>query len=513
MKKLIAYGVVPVAVAALLAGCSGSDGESSTTEDGKAKLEVLAVLNALTKDLNDIPYMNDSQEMADVEIEWTQVRSGWDEQKNPILASGDLPDIFISAIGNNDIMTFTNQFLPLGDLIKEHAPNIKKMFEEMPEVKELATTIDGEIYGLPAVTPHNPASTTIPMMNQQWLDELGLEAPTTFDELYDVLKAFKEEDPNGNGSADEIPFDWGPDQGPYSAMALLGAYGNYAPHTDWFNTVKDGEHVYVPATEDYKELVQFLHSLYAEGLINQEVFTQDWSQFFSRSQNPDAATVGFTIGWSFEQRVGEWSDQYTVIAPPAAEAGIAPLWPGDPVQMRAGTNKAVVAASVEDPVAAIKWLDTFYSEELSAQGYYGSFDVGIEEDGQDYVVVEPPEGTSEDEWKWTNSLVDHGLMYVPDELDARIIAPPTVAERLEQNDELLDYFPADEQILPPLKFTAEEDNELSILYSDLNNLVSRKWSEWVTQGGVEDEWDAYIEELNRIGLERYSEIYQGSLDR
>ncbi len=202
---------------------------------------------------------------------------------------------------------------------------LKKMFEEMPEVKELATTIDGEIYGLPAVTPHNPASTTIPMMNQQWLDELGLEAPTTFDELYDVLKAFKEEDPNGNGSADEIPFDWGPDQGPYSAMALLGAYGNYAPHTDWFNTVKDGEHVYVPATEDYKELVQFLHSLYAEGLINQEVFTQDWSQFFSRSQNPDAATVGFTIGWSFEQRVGEWSDQYTVIAPPAAEAGIAPL--------------------------------------------------------------------------------------------------------------------------------------------------------------------------------------------
>lgn len=126
MKKLIAYGVVPVAVVALLAGCNGSEGESSTTEDGKAKLEVLAVLNALTKDLNDIPYMNDSQEMADVEIEWTQVRSGWDEQKNPILASGDLPDIFISAIGNNDIMTFTNQFLPLGDLIEEHAPNIKK---------------------------------------------------------------------------------------------------------------------------------------------------------------------------------------------------------------------------------------------------------------------------------------------------------------------------------------------------------------------------------------------------
>ncbi|KGA98635.1 hypothetical protein AJ85_15905 [Alkalihalobacillus alcalophilus ATCC 27647 = CGMCC 1.3604] len=515
-KKMLTTMLAAVMTSALIAGCSPSSTEGNTeggtTSDEKTKLEVLAVLNSLTKNMDEIPYITDISEQAGVEIEWTEVRSGWDEQKNPILASGNLPDVFISAIGNDDIATFNSQFLPLGDLIEEHAPNIKRMFEEMPEVKELATTIDGEIYGLPAVLPHRPSSSVIPMMNQEWLDNLGLEAPTTFDEFYEVLKAFKEDDPNGNGKADEIPFDWAPDQGPYSAMALIGAFGNYAAHTDWYNTVKDGEHVFLPETEDYKELVTFLHKLYSEGLVNQEVFTQDWAQFFSRSQNTEAATVGFTIGWSFEQRVGNWSEQYEVVAPFAAEAGLAPLWPADPLGMKTQTNKAVITASAENPEAAIKWLDGFYSEEASAQGYYGSFGIGVEQNDNQYTVLAPPEGTSEDEWKWTNALVDHGLMYVPDELDERIAAPPTVAERMEQDQILTSYYPDGDNVLPPLKFTKEDDNELSIIRTDLDNLISSKWAEWISAGGIEAEWDNYLENLNNMGLTRYKEIYQNALD-
>ena len=71
--------------------------------------------------------------------------------------------MFISAIGYDDIATFNSLFLPLDELIEEHAPNISKMFEEMPEVRDLATTIDGEIYGLPAVLPHRPSSSVIPI--------------------------------------------------------------------------------------------------------------------------------------------------------------------------------------------------------------------------------------------------------------------------------------------------------------------------------------------------------------
>ncbi|WP_053070281.1 extracellular solute-binding protein [Alkalihalobacillus pseudalcaliphilus] len=513
VKLIFPYLVVLVMLVMVLNGCNpSSNEEGGTTPDGKVKLEVLAVLNALTKDMDEIPYVQDVADAAGVEIEWTEVRSGWDEQKNPILASGNLPDVFISAIGYDDIATFNSLFLPLDELIEEHAPNISKMFEEMPEVRDLATTIDGEIYGLPAVLPHRPSSSVIPMINQQWLDDLGLETPTTFDELYEVLKAFKEGDPNGNGKADEIPFDWAPDHGPYSALALIGAYGNYVAHTDWYNTVKDGEHIFLPATEDYKELVSFLHKLYAEGLVNQEVFTQDWSQFFSRSQATDAATVGFTIGWSFEQRVGAWSTQYEVIEPFRATEGVQALWPADPLGMKTQTNKAVISASVEDPIAAIQWLDGFYSEEASAQGYYGSFDIGIEQDGNQYKVMTPPDNISEDEWKWTNALVDHGLMYVPDELDSRIAAPPTVLERMEQDTLLADYYPDSNRILPPVKFTKEEDNELSIIRTDLTNLITSKWAEWISNGGIETDWDNYIENLENMGLPRYQEIYQGALD-
>lgn len=518
--KLFQLLFIIVVSALLVVGCSSGSSNDSTNkteknEGGNIKLEVIANINALTKDLEEIPYINDISEEVGVDIDWTYVRSGWEEQKNPILSSGELPDVFIASIDNNDIATYENLFLPLNDLIEEHAPNIQRMFEEMPEVKELATNVNGKIYGLPSVIPHRPKSEVIPMINKVWLDNLGLEVPTTFDEFYEVLKAFKEEDPNGNGEADEIPFDWGPDMGPYSAVSLLGAYGNYTVNSsDWFNVAKDGTHVYIPETDDYRKLVEFLHELYVEGLINQEVFTQDWDQFFARSQNPKAATVGYTIGWSFDQRVGRWEDEYEVISPIAAEEGIDPIWPTDPLGMRTEENRAVVAKDTEHPELVIKWLDSFYSEEASAQGYYGSFGIGVEEKDGEYIVLDPPEDDiSPDEWKWTNALVDHGMMYVSEDLDERIIAPKSIQQRLEQDDMLSPYHQPEKDLLPKLKFTEEEESELSIISTDLSNLVEQKWADWVTNGGATEEWDNYLQELKNMGLDRYKEIYQEAYDR
>src|SRR5690606_32996781 len=124
------------------------------------------------------------------------------------------------------------------------------------------------------------------------------------------------------------------------------------------NNVKDGKVVYVPETEDFKKLVAFLHRLYADGLINQEVITQDWSQFDSRSKDPAIARVGYTFGWSIDQRAGDvWADQYIVFEPIAAEAGIKPLFPSDPNGMKVQANKAQITASTQHPEAAIRFLD------------------------------------------------------------------------------------------------------------------------------------------------------------
>ncbi|WP_165444950.1 extracellular solute-binding protein [Gracilibacillus phocaeensis] len=516
VKKMNMFVIVLLCGIVMIA-CSNSSDDTSDSSEGNSSdssdIEVTAVINAQTLDMEEIPYINDITEEAGVNVDWTLVRSGWEEQKNPILSSGDIPDVFISAIADEDIATYESLFLPLNDLIEDHAPNIQRMFDEMPEIKELATSYDGQIYGLPAVIPHRPESISVPMINREWLDNLGLEAPTTLDELYDVLKAFKEDDPNQNGQADEVPFDFNTNIGQWGLLEMIGAFGNYTySFSDNLLTVKDGEFIFLPKTEDYKQLIEFMNKLYEEELLNQEVITQDWSQFNSRSKDTNAATVGFTFGWSIEQRVGQWKDQYEILTPVAVDNSTTPLWMADPVALKTQVNRAVVSSNTENPEKVIEWLDGFYSEEASAQGYYGSFDIGIEEQDGEYVVLTPPEGVTEDSWKWTNSLVDNGLMYISSELDQKIVPPPSISERLEHDQMLSEYYPEEQNILPKLNFSPEERNELSIIRNDLANLVDIKWAEWLSEGGIEQEWDSYLEELNNMGLERFKEIYQTAYD-
>ena len=126
-----------------------------------------------------------------------------------------------------------------------------------------------------------------------------METPRTLEEFRDVLRAFRDGDPNGNGKADEIPFDFSNNRGLFTAMNLIGAYGRCAEDFsgEWFGMAQ-GEILFLPVTEEYYQLTGYLHSLFEEGLINPEVFSQDYSQFQQKSKNPAAMTVGATLGLS-----------------------------------------------------------------------------------------------------------------------------------------------------------------------------------------------------------------------
>ena len=502
--------------ACILSGCSRDKGGSVSRNGSDDKeLNILVVTHSWTKDMEEIPMFNELNGRLGITVAWEQVRSGWDEKKNTLLASGDVPDVFMGgAISDNDISSFTYLFTPLNDLIDEHAPNIGRMFSERPDVKALATANDGNIYGLPSIIPHRPDSFNVLSINQTWLDTLGLETPTTLDEYYKVLKAFKENDPNGNGEQDEIPFDWAPERGLFTAMSLIGAYGNYAEDfSGQWTSAKDGKFIFLPVTEDYRKLVVFLHKLYREGLINSEVFTQDYSQFQARSKDPDFETVGSTMGWSLEDRFGPvYSKDYTVLLPLAAEKGISPIWPSHPARTKYLTNKAQITSKNENPVMTIEWLDAFYTEEMSAQGYYGSLGLCVEKTGDKYNVLPPQNGMGADEWKWTNALVDNGLMYVSSDLDKRIVAPESIVSRLENDGAYAPFFPESGNILPILKFEKDDLDELSIIQTDILKMVDVKWAEWISKGGIEEEWNQYLDQLEKMGMSRMEEIYQKYYD-
>ena len=66
---------------------------------------------------------------------------------------------------------------------------------------------------------------------------------------------------------------------------------------------------------------------------------------------------------------------------------------------------------------------------------------------------------------------------------------------------------------PELKYTPEEYNELSFLGADINSYVDTMRAKWVTEGGVDEDWDAYVAQLNAMGLEDMNAIYLGAYAR
>ena len=131
---LMALCLAGMTAACGLAGGGEPEGEKETDiGQEEAVIHVLVTTHAWTKDIEDIPSFQELSEKTGVKVVWEQVRSGWEEKKNAILSSGDVPDVFLGgAITDADISAYPELFLPLNDYVEEQAPNVMRMFEEKP---------------------------------------------------------------------------------------------------------------------------------------------------------------------------------------------------------------------------------------------------------------------------------------------------------------------------------------------------------------------------------------------
>ena len=532
MRKMRVTAMLMAAVLTVagLSGCGGNQasGESSAAEsissagteqenqtgevsavDTSEKVE-LRIMVQTGLDPDTLPMFKQIEEKCNVDFVWDAVESGYSEKKAVVLASNDLPDIFFAGLTSDDIVANPELFVDMSTLL-DYAPNVKNMFEEVPLTKYVSTYGDNGLLSLPQVTGFNPRSWEVMMINKTWLDKLGLEVPTTLDELEEVLKAFKEQDPNGNGKADEIPMDWPCEYG-HGPYCLTGAYG--LADDKGKIILKDGVVDFLYTTEEYKNVTAYLHKLYAQGLINPEVFTTtDYSVANALSSEGDAARVGFTFGWSVESRTGKFTDEYMVLPPLKADDGIGnPLWACGPKE-RVNTDVAcVLTKSCKNPERAMMVINEFYSEDFALQEYYGSSPEFVEKqaDGS-WIIKEPVNGTIEEQ-KLKNALVNRGPCYTSPDLESRTTLPQELQARLDQDNVYTDQRPEDNQIFPTVKFDNEATEELTYLKTDIDKYVDQKSAEWVVNGGIEEEWEGYLEQLQKMGLDRMREIYQEAYD-
>jgi putative aldouronate transport system substrate-binding protein len=458
-------------------------------------------------------FLKKLEEESNVKIEWqVQSLNDWNEQKGIMLSSGELPDIIIGfqTFNDSDIMNNLDMFLPLDNLVENYMPNYKKALGEMPDLKKIATFPDGNMYSLSKNLPLRPKSCNQPIINKVWLDNLGLEVPTTIDELYTVLKAFKEQDANGNGDPnDEIPISGAKGL----SMDLLNPFGitditGYKMMVNADNTL-----TYYPTSEAYKEGLKWLNKLYQEGIIDQEAFTQDDTMLSAKRQDPNVSRVGFEYAWTPDSNFGQWSSEYEVIAPIKGMDGIQYTGGDSNGVSSIKRNEVLITSFCDNPEVAARWIDEFYTGEASIQNFWGGIGTVItKHDDGTYTLNDPPEGTSADSWYWDSSLRDFGPKYISAEFEKNIKLSSQSGDGLKVELSKI----AEDTITipyPDVMFTNEENEERPTLTTDIDKYVESTRALWISEGGIDEGWDAYVEQLNAMGLEKLIEIYTNAYNR
>ncbi|MFG2073231.1 hypothetical protein [Nonomuraea maritima] len=545
-KKVAA---LTVATAMVVAGCSsGTNGEGAEPEltaDGKVVIDTFSPADPDTNlDTNTVTkFVSDKFK---IQFRWqtTTYDAGPAREKRQVaLASGDYPDMFflipwVDSFSQAEVLKLGQQgvAVPLEGLIKEHAPNIQKALDAIPALKEMATAPDGHIYALPqwADCYHCTYPDKL-WINTAWLKKLNLEMPKTTEDLRTVLKAFKTQDPNGNGEADEIPMTTAVANStllPY----LMSAFA-YSP-VGTNNGVRgllvlNGDKVDTPVDKDaWREGLTYIASLYKDGLIDPASFTQNADALQAIGDNPKAVTIGSSpvlhpgifghLGAedgrdkqydAAPPLTGPGGKSYTGLQYPSSGNGFAFML----------TNKA----GKEAQLAAIKMLDYIYTDEGQLQTWAGpegvgwkkpeSGDIALDENATPmYKTVpgaEKPKNTSWDALaQYNNTLAFRNAQVVPKD----VYSEAGYERRLFEATKLYEGHEDKAQVFPTTSVWTDPANaaELATLKTNLDSYVTQYQLGFITGSkNIDTEWDAFVQGLDGVGMKRYLELNQQAYDK
>ncbi len=507
--------------AAMLSSLSACGGEkkATTTSDGKPIVSVLVVKNTNQDKIANMQWAKDLEADCDCKIEWQEVNDdAWGQQKNTSMSAGQISDVNIRAFSPTDAAQFPSLFEDLSqDLDK--MDNVKAFFKQKPDAQKLTTDAEGHMYVLASSRGKSYSGSGQNMMiNKSWLDKLGLEIPTTWDELETVLKTFKTEDPNGNGEADEIPmnirkldtggFGW------YSPMLLLNSTGiatgfNKGATTSGYYA-DNGKVKSFLVSDQYKEVIKYYNKLISEGLIPSDWATKaDDAYYADQTNDGKTAKTGVIFGWSLSD-FGDMKDQYVAMPVPSAPGVSADqtVWDGSSNEFE--SNKLAVSANAANKDAALKVADLLYSEKYSVQQFLGSFGQLVTDEGDHKYTVDADKTSKLTKDNLFPGLSDRLAGWIPD--DVTIEGDTNADDILEVNkafeeqrshyDHVKDYIP--DYVNPD----ATDNTTLANNNTQILNVALQKAATWMSEGGVDGEWDAYCKQLDNLGLQDNIKIWQ-----
>jgi len=520
MKKLILVLVILMAAGYLYAG-----GQSEASEtvleinktglpivEEKVTIDVVSLARVHHGDFSQMTFLKEMEENTNIHLEVEAVPQGsYPEKKNLKLASGDLPDVFagLAVITASDIVKYGSEgiFLPLEDLIEEWAPNLSALKKKYPDLFMTSTAPDGHIYALPRVEQRGVNAVMGNFfINKKWLDNLGLEVPDTFEEYFTVLKAFKEQDANGNGDPnDEIPYEFAQIgmQGNRSLAGFGNLLGAYGQATDTLILV-DGSCVYAPVTEKYKKSMIYLKKFFDAGLFDPEGFTYNIPTHWSKFRGSDPAVIGSFISWNDHDVVGNAQDEYLTLPPLAGPEGDR-AWMYGP-HFAWAAPFAVLTSANQQPELTIRYFDEYYKIENSIKQFWGD---AVTPNGDGTFSLTPvPEGRTYDELKYRNTPSDYPGAVFADDFGKLVPRSVSVAEKYNDIQTIYMNYPQTTLFPTNILLTPEDNEIITTYFTDIENFTVQKQAEWLLgKSDLESDWDSYIKRMNDMGLQKILDVY------
>lgn len=502
---------------------SGDESQAETAETGEFQLPIVDEPTTLsyfvaddsnaaimTTDWNDNEFYQEMERRTGVHLEFEMVSSAdYQTNFNLMIASGNLADmIYVGAsyyAEGVDAAIDDGYFLDLTDLVDEYMPNYEKIRTSDIQYELLSTTDSGRLGAVYELRQSKQGPWLGLWIRQDWLDDLGLDTPVTFDDYHEVLTAFK----NEKGATAPLILNFSGSDGEFGTMS-----GGLNVLNSW-QLDETGKVNFGPYMDAWKEYVTIMHQWYTEGLIDPDFMATD-------ERTADMAKV--VTGAS-----GLFAALYTMpsVYEAASEDPNMNLAPVNPPVMNEGdeghirlrdsytSGNTAISADSENWEVALRWLDYLYTDEGALLANYG-----VEGDTFEFNEDGEPEFTdkilaNENGWTMTQTVASYlcpsaGIANWSDW--TRELAG--VPEKDQACYDVWSEFSDDWRLPSSVTLTQDESTERAALYADISTIVKEQTAQFISGAlDIEENWDAYISALEASGMERAIEITQAAYDR
>ena len=475
-------------------------------------------MSATMETYADVEFFKDLEEKTNIHIEWDHNTS--DDTFALMIASGDLPDMInwnlANAAGGVTALLEDNVILDLTEMMPEYAPNYYAWMQANPEEDTAFKTDAGQYFQFVNFNCNWDTMDMIyfqilgPQIRQDWLDKLGLEMPTTTDELYEVLVAFRDNDMNGNGDpSDEVPYVV-----TNSLEALMTLAGSFGARDDVMRDPVSGEVVYGPITDNFKKFLEYANKLYTEGLINSD-FAVNSDALGLITQNQ----AGFTISSMGSSLIAnhaallEQDPTFNYVSVP---------WLIGPdgyqcvtTDKNANPRATAITSACEYVEEAMRWLDYHYC-------YQGSMDSTFGIEGKSYEFIDgyptimEAVKTNDNGWSEEQSMARWmlGPINYPNARDYRFYEQINLSEQYMKDIQTNWSLQKEDIALPPITMTPEESSTYSKIMTDIDTYHDEMVLKFITgEANLETDWDSYVSNIQGMKLDEALACRAAALER